>query len=206
MTKALAILFLILSIHHVEGQYYVRTKKNLGVIGMYNFGTSNSSHTSNALEPSFQVGLCRQIGKYAVPELGIKVSQNALQNNSAQIEGLFADVHFRKNLLKLNQRKKGAKCKAEVLECFITPEYHYLFNAARIQDKNQVALRYGLGLYHLESGGSKKSRAWLTKVEVYHRNNLVQLQNSLNLSPAPLNNEFGIALRIQHFKTYDFLK
>ena len=65
-------------------------------------------------------------------------------------------------------------------------------------NQSQFSIRYGLGLYHVESGGSKRSRAWLTKVEAYHRTYIGGTQD--------LPHEFGIALRVQHFKTYDFLR
>jgi len=80
----------------------------------------------------------------------------------------------------------------------VTPEYRYSFENKRTETQNQFSVRYGLGLYHVESGGSKRARAWVTKVEVYHRNYFG------NYSPSPY--EFGLGLRIQHFKTYDFLK
>jgi hypothetical protein len=171
------------------GQYYVRTKKNLGVVGMYNIGSANQ------LNPSYQFALCKQFGRYAVPEIGFKAESNL---NGLDINALYAGIQFRKNLVKLNERKKGAKCKLEMLEGFVTPEFNYYLSQSASSEQAPFSIRYGLGLYHVESGGSKRSRSWATKMEVYHRS---YLQPTI-----PYRQEFGIALRIQHFKTYDFLK
>ena len=174
---------------HLYGQHYIRTKKNLGVLGMYNLGQMN------AIDPSYQFALCKQFGRYTLPELGVKAVS---QESGLQINSLYAGVQFRKNLIKLNERKKGAKCKLEILEGFVTPEFNYYLSNTASAKPAPFSLRYGLGLYHVESGGSKRSRAWATKVEVYHRS---YIQTS-----SPYQQEFGVALRIQHFKTYDFLK
>lgn len=186
----LAIL-LISSVVYVQlhGQYYIRTKKNVGVVGLYNIGNVNW------LDPSYQFALCKQFGRYALPEIGFKAQS---QVNGLEINSLYAGFQFRKNLVKLNQRKKRAKCILEILEGFVTPEFNYYLARNATAEHVPFSLRYGLGLYHVESGGSKKSRAWATKIEVYHRSYLH--------STIPYQQEFGVALRIQHFKTYDFLK
>jgi hypothetical protein len=184
-------ILLVISVFYsqVVGQYYVRTKKNVGVVAMYNSGNVNR------LDPSYQFALCKQFGRYTLPELGIKAES---QVNGLEINALYAGIQFRKNLIKLNERKKGAKCKLEMLEGFVTPEFNYDLSRNASTEQTPFSIRYGFGLYHLESGGSKRSRAWATKMEVYHRS---------YLHPTiPYRQEFGVALRIQHFKTYDFLK
>lgn len=181
-----------------NAQYYVRTKKNIGIIGMYNLSPVNTDLNLNASTPFLQLGVCRQFGKYAVPELGFSLAAPTSLGQNPTFTGLFTGLQLRKNLFKINERKHGAKCKAELIECFVTPEYRLNFNEARNANAGQFALRYGLGLYHVQSGGSKRSRAWVTKVEAYHRNYFGGAQT--------LPHEFGLALRIQHFKTYDFLR
>lgn len=181
-----------------NAQYYVRTKKNFGIIGMYNLRPVNTDLNLSASTPFLQLGVCRQFGKYALPELGFSLAAPTSIGQNPTFTGLFTGLQLRKNLFKINERKHGAKCKAELIECFITPEYRLNFNEARHQNDGQFSVRYGLGLYHVESGGSKRSRAWVTKVEVYHRNYFGGAQ--------ALPHEFGLALRIQHFKTYDFLR
>lgn len=171
------------------GQYYIRTKKNFGVVGIYNIGNVNRQ------EPSYQFALCKQFGRFVLPELGIKAES---QVNGLAINALYAGIQFRKNLVTLNKRKKGAKCIMEILEGFITPEFNYYLSRNTLAFQSPFSIRYGLGLYHVESGGSKRSRAWATKIEVFHRSYLH--------STIPYQQEFGVALRIQHFKTYDFLK
>jgi hypothetical protein len=187
--KFTILLLISISYSQLFGQYYIRTKKNLGVVGMYNVGSSNQ------LNPSYQFALCKQFGRYAVPEIGIKAQSHV---NGLEINALYAGIQFRKNLVKLNERKKGAKCKLEMLEGFVTPEFNYYLAQSASSEQAPFSIRYGLGLYHVESGGSKRSRSWATKMEVYHRS---------YLDPTiPYRQEFGVALRIQHFKTYDFLK
>lgn len=197
MKKLILVTCLLFIAENSFSQYYIRTKKNIGVIGMYNFSNlSNQTDLTNS-STSMQLGLCRQFGKYFVPEIGMTISTPSIVKTPT-FESLFTGVQIRKNLFKINQRKVGAKCKSEVLECFLVPEYTYLWNMGRNIDQSKVSIRYGLGLYHLESGGSKQSRAWVTKIECYHRYQL----GSRSIFP----HEFGIGLRIQHFKTYDFLR
>jgi hypothetical protein len=197
--KTLICTFIFLGfIYQSKAQYYVRTKKNIGVIGMYNLRPEAAQLDLASTTPFLQLGLCRQFGKYAVPEIGITLAAPSATGLNPTFEGLFTGLQLRKNLIKINQRKHGAKCKAELLECFVTPEYRYSLNEIRNTNQSQFSIRYGLGLYHVESGGSKRSRAWLTKVEAYHRNYMGGVQAQPH--------EFGLALRIQHFKTYDFLR
>jgi hypothetical protein len=185
-------------IYQSKAQYYVRTKKNIGILGMYNLRPEAKQQNLAATTPFLQLGLCRQFGKYAVPEIGITLAAPSSTGLDPTFEGLFTGLQLRKNLIKINQRKHGAKCKAELLECFVTPEYRYSLNDIRNSNQSQFSVRYGLGLYHVESGGSKRAKAWVTKVEAYHRTYIGGTQD--------LPHEFGIALRIQHFKTYDFLR
>ncbi len=174
---------------NLEAQYFIRTKKNLGVVSMYNYGQNER------LSTSAQFGLCKQFGRYTIPEIGFKIQQN---NDIMEPYSLFTGIQFRKNLIKLNSRKKGAKCMAELLEGFVTPEFQYVLPNTNIQTQAPFSIRYGLGIYHAESGGSRRSSTWEAKVEVYHRNFLGGSTSNQQ--------EFGIALRIQHFKSYDFLK
>ena len=173
-------------------QHYVRTKKNFGVFSNYNFGQINGN-----LAPSLQLGLCRQFGSYVIPELGITFRRN---NDLWSYTGVNAAVQFRKRALKINSRKRGAKCKMELLDVFVAPELFAIqpkFTRPAFPN-HSFALRYGLALHHFESGGSRRNKAWNVKLEVYHRNYFNAIQ--------PIKHEFGVALRVLHFRTFDFLK
>lgn len=198
MKRTFQILLVFLGLNQLFAQHYVRTKKNIGALGMYSLSPTVNSQNISSSSPFLQLGLCRQFGKYTIPEFGISIARPSAIGLNPSVTGIFTGVQFRKNLIKINERKHGAKCKAEVIEGFFTPEFRYNFDPLRTASQNQFSLRYGLSLYHIESGASKRARAWVTKIEVYHRNYL----GATNANP----HEFGIALRIQYFKTYDFLK
>ena len=133
-------------IYQSKAQYYVRIKKNIGVISMYNLPTETTQQGLASTTPFLQLGLCRQFGKYAVPEIGITLAAPSASGLNATFEGLFIGLQLRKNLIKINQRKHGAKCKAELLEYFVTPEYRYSLNEIRNSKQSQFSIRYGLGL------------------------------------------------------------
>ncbi len=90
------------------GLYFVRTKKNFGVFSNYNFGEIKGNPA-----PSLQLGLCRQFGSYVIPEVGITFRNN---NNLWPFTGVNTALQFRKRALKINSRKRGAKCKMELLD------------------------------------------------------------------------------------------
>ena len=187
--KAVILLISIFSCQVVSAQYYIRTKKNIGVYSAYNFGQDR------VLQPSVQLGLCRQIGRHLIPEIGATFVS---VNQDANFRSFNAGLQYRSRLLKIHERKRGAKCKFELLDLFVVPEYIRTPNKSFRFDKNTFALRYGLAIHHFESGGSKRSRAWLTKLEAYHRSYFGEISSGRR--------EFGLALRVQHFKTYDFLR
>ena len=187
--KVLTLLISLISCQLVFAQYYIRTKKNIGAYSAYNFGQDRN------LQPSLQVGLCSQVGRHFIPEIGatfVSVDQDAT------FRSLNAGLQYRTRLLKINERKRGAKCKFELLDLFVAPEYFHTPNQTFRLNQNTFALRYGLAIHHFESGGSKRSRAWLTKLEAYHRSYFGEINSGRR--------EFGLALRIQYFKTYDFLR
>lgn len=187
--KAVILLISLISFQFVVAQYYVRTKKNIGIYSMYNFGQDR------VLQPSVQVGLCSQFGRHFIPEVGATFVS---VNQDATFRSLNAGLQYRTKLLKIHERKRGSKCKFELLDLFVAPEYFYTPIESFRFAKNTYSLRYGLAIHHFESGGSKRSRAWLTKLEAYHRTYFGEISSGRR--------EFGLALRIQHFKTYDFLR
>lgn len=189
--KVRAVFILVLISKMVFGQYFIRTKKNFGVFTNYNFGEINGLQS-----PSLQLGICRQFGSYIVPEVGLTLRNS---NNLWSFSGINTALQFRKRALTLNSRKRGSKCKMELLDVFVAPEFFAMqpSNVRPTFPNHSFAIRYGLALHHFETGGSKRNRAWNTKFEVYHRNYFSENQ--------PIKHEFGIALRIIHFKTYDFL-
>lgn len=187
--KAVFLIISLISFHIVFAQYYVRTKKNIGIYSTYYFGQKR------VLQPSVQVGVCSQIGRHLIPEIGATFVSI---NQDASFRSFKAAIQYRTRLLKIHERKRGAKCKFELLDLFVAPEYFYTPNESFRFGKNTCSVRYGLAIHHFETGGSKRSRAWLTKLEAYHRTYFGEISKGRR--------EFGIALRIQHFKTYDFLK
>jgi hypothetical protein len=189
MFKSFILLTTLFGVQIASAQFYIRTKKNIGVYSSYNFGQDR------LMQPSVNIGLFTQIGKHFIPELGanfVSIDQEAA------FRSLNAGLQYRTRLLKINERKRGAKCKMEILDLFAAPEYFYTPNESHRLEKNTYAMRYGIALHHFETGGFKRSRAWLTKIEAYHRT-YFGYEN-------PKRREFGIALRIQFFKTYDFLR
>lgn len=178
------IILIAIVFHSFYAQNQTRRNKNIGVICAYNFGQKNQ------LQPSLQLGLSKQFGKYLLPEIGIRI-ENKIPFN--QVIAFTGALQIRKSLFKLRVHNRSGICKAEVLESFVTPEYFYLNNGKshhpQRHTQNQVALRYGLSLYHLKSGGSRNSKSWVTKIEIYNRTIFTTKQN-----------EMGIALRVQCFR------
>ncbi len=174
------IVLLIILIHSFYAQNQTRRNKNIGIITAYNFGQNNQRNAS------FQIGITKQIGKYLLPEIGLLFDNKTPFSSFTSYAGA---LQFRKSLFKLRVRNRNGICKAEVIECFVTPEYFYLKNDSRTNPQNQFSLRYGLSVYHLKSGGSRSSKSWVSKVEIYNRNIITTQQN-----------EMGIALRVQCFK------
>lgn len=175
-------------VHTAFGQYYIRTKKNIGVYSNYNFGQARG------LATSYQLGICSQIGGYVIPEVGASFVANG---DDIVFQSLTGAIQFRKRILRINERKRGAKCIGEIIDIFVAPEYFHTPNNNFNLDKNTFSARYGLAIHHYQTGGSKRAKTWNTKLEAYHRTYFEE--------QAPLRNEFGVALRIQYFKTYNFL-
>lgn len=154
--------------------------KNIGLVCAYNFGKKNQQI------PSFQIALTKQIGKYLLPEIGLRFENKTPFSN---LTSYTAALQFRKSLFKLRVLNQSGICKAEVLECFVTPEYQYSIDVSRLSPQNQFAFRYGISLYHLKSSNSRNSKSWVTKMEIYNRTIFTTKQN-----------EMGIALRVQCFR------
>ena len=161
-------------------QNQTRRNKNIGVICAYNLEQNNQRNAS------FQIGITKQIGKYLLPEIGVRFENKTPFSSLTSYSGA---LQFRKSLFKLRVRNRSGICKAEVVECFVTPEYFYLTNESRTNPQNQFSMRYGLSLYHLKSSAYKLKKSWVTKIELYHRTILTTKQN-----------EMGIALRVQFFR------
>jgi len=166
--------------HSFYAQNQTRRNKNIGVICAYNFGENNQRNTT------LQLGLSKQIGKYLLPEICLGFENKTPFSSLTSYSGA---LQFRKSLFKLRVQNRSGICKAEVVECFVTPEYFYIKNESRTNPQNQFSMRYGLSLYHLKSGGSRNSKSWVTKIEIYNRTIFTVKQN-----------EMGIALRIQCFR------
>jgi hypothetical protein len=182
-------------------QAYMRKKQNFGIYSQYNWSLSNNSLTST------QLGITRQYAKIILPELGWRQQSLVVPDRIMQLPSTIKTnyacfaLQFRVPILKINERKVGRSCRAEVIELFFAPEA-----AIQIPQSNQISnsfLSYkaGLGIYHVRSGFSKRHKAWNVKFEAYYRG-IYKQQYSMN----PLGSELGLQLRILHFKVYDFLK
>jgi hypothetical protein len=174
------IILIAIVFHSFYAQNQTRRNKNIGIIFAYNFGQKNQ------LQPSLHLGLSKQFGKYLLPEIGIRI-ENKIPFN--QVIAYTGALQIRKSLFKLRVHNRSGICKAEVVECFVTPEYFYIKNESRTNPQSQFSMRYGLSLYHLKSGGSRNSKSWVTKIEIYNRTIFTTKQN-----------EMGFALRVQCFR------
>ncbi len=187
--KIIALILTVFVVQSSFGQYYIRTKKNIGVYSNKNFGQSRG------LNSSFQLGVCTQIGGYVIPEFGAAFTS---VGDDILFRSVTGAIQFRKRILQINERKRGRACVGEIVDLFLAPEYFYTPNNTFGFEKNTYSARYGLAIHHYKTGGGKRSRSWNTKLEAYHRTYFEE--------QSPLRNEFGLALRIQYFKTYDFLR
>lgn len=202
--KKLSLLLIIFSMNQViEAQVYMRTHKNIGVYGQLN--TVDFDKTGSY---SFQTGITRQFGRYILPELGYR--QMIQKDNGRSIEldhpirehFITTAMIFRAPLVVINERKKGRSCRGEVLEIFCGPEVFYRFNGADgVKQNLSTSVKGGLGIFHVRTGHSKRSKAWTVKLEGYYRH---QFENSMNEFHIP--NEFGLQIRLLRYKVYDFVK
>lgn len=184
-------------LHHAEAQVYMRKKQN---IGFYTGGTFKDAQFNTA-----SIGLTRSVFNYFEPEIGLRASLplTATSDNS-QMHNVYltAGLNIRKSLFPINQRKKGRSCRGEIIEIFAAPEYNYLVKSNTDRyDKGQFSLRTGLGIFHYQTGFSKRSKAWNVKAQVYFRYVPGPITNTMSIK-----NEVGVQLRIFKFKTYDFVK
>ncbi|MFM7387423.1 MAG: hypothetical protein ACKO5L_04625, partial [Bacteroidota bacterium] len=180
-------------LHHAEAQVYMRKKQN---IGFYTGGTFKDAQFNTA-----SIGLTRSVFNYFEPEIGLRATLPlAAPADNSQMHNVYltAGLNVRKSLFPINQRKKGRSCRGEIIEIFAAPEYNYLIksNTDRF-DQGQFSLRTGLGIFHYQTGFSKRSKAWNMKVQFYYRYVPGPITNTMSIK-----NEFGIQLRIFKFKTY----
>ena len=94
-------------------QNQTRRNKNIGLICAYNFGQNNQQNNS------FQIGITKQIGKYLLPEIGVRFENKTPFSSFTSYTGA---LQFRKSLFKLRVRNRSGICKAEVVECFVRLE------------------------------------------------------------------------------------
>ena len=186
-----------------EAQVYMRTHKNLGV-----YCQLNTSDFDKNGSYSFQTGITRQLGRYVLPEFGYR--QMIQKDNNRFIElndpirehFLTTAMIFRAPLVVINERKKGRSCRGEVLEIFCGPEVFYRLNGSEgFKENLSTSIKGGLGVFHVRTGHSKRSKAWTVKLEAYYRH---QFENPMNELHIP--NEFGLQIRLLRYKVYDFLR
>lgn len=178
------------------GQIYMRTKKNIGF-----YANLNQRTEANKLN-SFGVGFTRQFGSYILPEIGYRQQVEPFDRTMTQtgIKSHFIQtgITFRKKILKINERKVGRSCQAELIEIFVTPE---LFGRIPNQTSDfnyNPSIRAGLGIYHVQTGFGRFNKMFQLKVEGYYR-------HSFGENPI-VPNELGIQLRILKHKIIDFTK
>ena len=186
-----------------ESQVYMRTHKNIGVYGQLNTPDFNKNGSY-----SFQTGITRQFGRYLLPELGYRqmvhreIGRSFELNKPNKEHFITSAMIFRAPLMVINERKKGRSCRGEVLEIFCGPELFYRFNGAESMNENLfTSVKGGLGIFHVRTGHSKRSKAWTVKLEAYYR---YQFENSKSTFDIP--NEFGLQLRLLRYKVYDFVR
>jgi len=204
MMKKLTLLLIVLSMNEpLEAQVYMRTHKNFGV-----YGQLNTSDFDKNGSYSFQTGITRQFGRYVLPEFGYR--QMIQKDNTRFIElnepirehFLTTAMIFRAPLVVINERKKGRSCRGEVLEIFCGPEVFYRLNGADgVKENLSTSIKGGLGIFHVRTGHSKRSKAWTVKLEAYYRH---QFENPINEFHIP--NEFGLQIRLLRYKVYDFVR
>jgi len=160
-------------LHQTSAQAYMRKKQN---IGFYTGGTFKDAQFNTA-----SLGLTRSVLNYFEPEIGLRAtlplaapSDNSQMHNVYLTAGLNVRKSLFPNLIKSN-----------------TDRY----------DKGQFSVRTGLGIFHYQTGYSKRSKAWNVKAQVYFRYVPGPITNTMSIK-----NEVGVQLRIFKFKTYDFLK
>ncbi|MBT5932174.1 MAG: hypothetical protein HOH34_02430 [Flavobacteriales bacterium] len=202
--KKLILLLIIFSMNQfTEAQVYMRTHKNLGV-----YGQLNTSDFDKNGSYSFQTGITRQFGRYVLPEFGYR--QMIQKDNNRFIElndpirehFLTTAMIFRAPLVVINERKKGRSCRGEVLEIFCGPEVFYRLNGSEgFKENLSTSIKGGLGVFHVRTGHSKRSKAWTVKLEAYYRH---QFENPMNEFHIP--NEFGLQIRLLRYKVYDFVR
>jgi hypothetical protein len=183
--------------HCAFGQMYVRKKQN---IGFYTGGTFKDAQFNTV-----SVGLTRSVWNYFEPEIGLRATLPLkAPSDNTQLHNVYlsAGLNLRKSLFKINERKVGRSCRGEIIEIFAAPEYHMLIKSQTDRyDVGQFSLRAGLGLFHYQTGFSRRSKAWNVKAQFYFRYVPGPITNTMSIK-----NEFGIQLRIFKFKTYDFVK
>jgi len=187
----------------VDAQVYMRTHKNFGV-----YGQLNTSDFDKNGSYSFHAGITRQMGRYILPELGYRRMVQRDNGRSVELENpirehfITSAIIFRAPLIVINERKKGRSCRGEVLEIFCGPELFYRFSKDHSMNENLFAsVKGGLGIFHVRTGHSKRSKAWTVKLEAYYR---YQFENSRSTFDIP--NEFGLQLRLLRYKVYDFVR
>ena len=203
MSKQFIFIVIIFSSSHLISQIYMRTHKNLGIYGQFNTPDfeKNGSY-------SFQTGITRQFGRHLLPELGYrqmvqKEADRSFQLNKPNKEHFVTTAMiFRSPLVVINERNQGRSGRGEVLEVFCGPEVFYRFrDSERLKENMFTSIKGGLGIFHVRTGFSKRSKAWTVKLEAYYR---YQFKNTLSDLEIP--NEFGLQLRILRYKVYDFVR
>jgi hypothetical protein len=190
-------LFLSASYFHINAQYYVRSKQNIGIAPGF-----SASLTTN--QKSFSIGLSSQVNRYMIPEITYRNSTNfderIVTELGSNLHFLSPGLQFKKRILSTPGRKVRGICVKEFLELAITPEYHFLLNPTTANQNNRdvFALRGSLILFRYKSGSSRARKAWSYKLEGYYRQGLGQ--------QTYITKEIGLQIRITRFKISDFLK
>ncbi len=184
-------------LHQTSAQAYMRKKQN---IGFYTGGTFKDAQFNTA-----SIGITRSILTYFEPEIGLRASLPlAAPSDNSQTHNVYltAGLNVRKSIFTINQRKKWRSCRGEIIEIFAAPEYNYLIKSNTDRyGKSQFSFRTGLGIFHYQTGFSKRSKAWNVKAQVYFRYVPGPITHTMSIK-----NEFGVQLRIFRFKMYDFVK
>ena len=183
-----------------NAQMYMRKKQNFGIYAQYNIALEERNNTS------FNLGITKQFGRHFLPEFGFRSSTITNLNREDLITStvhknyLNLALMARVPLFKINERKKGRSCRAEVVEIFFAPEAYWNLPQTSSASNSFLSFKTGLGLYHVQSGFVKRNKAWTVKLEAYYRGVIRQ-----QIPDNSINKEVGLQLRIIHYKTYDFV-
>ena len=216
------IIFLLLFSDRVFSQTYVRTHKNIGILGSVYFPDQSkrkgsTSGTNRGV--GYGIGLTYKLRDIFYPELFFVNHSNSIfrpdtgstwASSHVSSNSLGAGILIKQDLFSIDNKKKNGYCFGRVLNLLLGSELVFPLSTTKIPGLNQkteFAGKIGMGIYSIWGGSSKNHRTWVIHWEIYYRKGFTPyLRTDFGL---PGNNKYtlsslGVTLRIMHFKTYKF--